>query len=350
MDNKITKKRLGDLLAYEWLVIVIVCVVSMVGWHLVFNITGTKITTGQKFKILYDEFLNSNYEYSVIIPVKNEEAFSYEVMNMEIEILRSGTHNLLDTRHATEDCDVIVTSDATYKNTDDKDIKRTHAIIDTYKMWSYEEAVEYGDKYLEPLLKDGVEKLSVKYKDDVTSRFSYENAYTLEDLDQAKIDRFFADRTKGDNRFRDEENYTKGLQGERQRIERICYDVACAKYLLQYHPEIFYQYTRFTQNLFLKASDTNKMLLDYQKTNNLNKYGKEQLSYGVDLSKMSFTADSQGKYNVTSFFSGKGNGAKDLSLMMFDFIEYQPDLQFESLAFSNTVIKLTSNYLDTVKV
>ena len=140
------------------------------------------------------------------------------------------------------------------------------------------------------------------------------------------------------------------MQGERKRIERICYDVACAKYLLQNHSEIFYQYARYSQNLSLKDNDTNEMLVKNQKEHNLKKYGKEQLSYGVDLSKMSFTADSQGKYEITSFFSKKGGGAKDLSMMMFDFVEYQPDLQFESLAFSNTVIKITSNYLDTVKV
>ena len=55
MDNKITKSRLSDLLSYEWILMLIIAVVSIIAWELFYTMGGVKLTVGQSFKYYYDQ-------------------------------------------------------------------------------------------------------------------------------------------------------------------------------------------------------------------------------------------------------------------------------------------------------
>ena len=54
MDNKLTKKRLHDLLSYEWILMIIICVVSIVFWEIVYDFSAVKLTAGQNFRYYFD--------------------------------------------------------------------------------------------------------------------------------------------------------------------------------------------------------------------------------------------------------------------------------------------------------
>jgi hypothetical protein len=54
MDNKITKNRLSNFLAYEWIVIIIVCVVLIFVWEIVYTVGAVRLTAGQKFNFYFD--------------------------------------------------------------------------------------------------------------------------------------------------------------------------------------------------------------------------------------------------------------------------------------------------------
>ncbi len=49
MDNKITKKRLGDLCSYDWILFIAAIAAAILVWELLYAFTSVKLTTGQRF-------------------------------------------------------------------------------------------------------------------------------------------------------------------------------------------------------------------------------------------------------------------------------------------------------------
>ena len=332
MDNKINRTRFSDFFSYEWIRIIIFSIVVIFVWELIFTVTGVKLTTGQQFKILYDLTVDSETEDEIIPLSYMDGAFSYDVLRIDREFLSQANVNMLDVRYQTQDCDVVVTSNA-YKTGENDTVRReAFLIIDTLFMWSYEEMLVDGENYLLSLLKD-------EYQGDKTKVYDYDN------LDQTKIDALFNRRQEKDNRFRAQEDKLLGMQNERSRIQLLCKNLNMAKYLLDNHADIFLQYTRHEQSVNNNPTDNNLNVLQNEKTNNLQKYGKEKLSYGIDVGKLKITGNTEGKHSASSFFAKDGK-TDEVILMAFNFIEYQPHLQFESLSFMNSVVHLCSNLLD----
>ena len=332
MDNKITRTRFSDFFAYEWVRIIIFCLVAIFVWELTFTITGVKLTTGQQFKIIYDLTVDSETEDEIVPLSYMNGAFSYDVMKIDREFLSETNVNMLSVRYETRDCDVIVTSNH-YKTSAENLVRREAlVIIDALFMWSYEEMLVDGENYLLSLLND-------ECAGDRTKVYDYDN------LDGAKIDALFSRRQAKDNRFRDQDQKLIGMQNERSRIQLLCKNLTMAKYLLENHADIFLQYTRHEQTVTNNPTENNLKVLQDTKDKNLQKYGKEKLAYGIDLGKLKITGSTQGKYSASSFFAREGK-ADEVILMAFNFIEYQPHLQFESLSFMNSVVHLCSNLLD----
>ena len=51
MDANITKNRLGNMLSYDWVKILITAVAAIVFWALIFTMTATRITSAQQFTV-----------------------------------------------------------------------------------------------------------------------------------------------------------------------------------------------------------------------------------------------------------------------------------------------------------
>lgn len=332
MDNKITRTRFSDFFSYEWIRIIIFSIVAIFVWELIFTVSGVRLTTGQQFKIIYDLTVDEETEDEIIPLSYMDGAFSYDVLKIDREFLSATQVNMLNVRYETRDCDVIVTSNA-YKTGEDNSVRREAlVIIDALFMWSYEEMLVDGENYLLSLLKD-------EFQGDKTKVYDYDN------LDQTKIDAMFTRRQAKDNRFRSQQDKMIGMQNERSRIQLLCKNLNMAKFLLENHSEIFLQYTRHEQTATNYPTENNKNVLKDTKDKNLEKYGTEKLSYGIDVGKLKITGSTQGKHSASSFFAKDGK-PDDVVLMAFNFLTYQPHLQFESLSFMNSVVHLCSNLLD----
>ena len=339
MDNKITKKRFADFLSYDWIFITIIILVAIFVWEVIFTFASVKPTVGQKFKILYDEGVESEYEKDIVVVAHDEaRAFSFDVLEISKEGLTTGVENEIGVRYKVRDCDVIVTTNVERTAESGAKYTRANYITESFKPWSYEKAVEDGDKYLEKLLKSNLDK--------ITTPGDLTREYTFEQMDLSKIDELFSTRLKGDNRFRKEEQKAQGKLYERIRIEKLCEEVAYAKRLLKDHAELFYTYT-LGQQAYDQAVDSGNSAniqtatkkLQEQKSQNLKKYQKEQLSYGIRIDKLQ-----DGEYRPQEFFTSNGK-CENLVLMAFDFLEDQPHLQFESLSFMNSIVRLCSDIL-----
>ena len=49
MDARITKKRVGHMLSYDWIKIIAIAAAAIVLWSLLFTMTATRATVGQTF-------------------------------------------------------------------------------------------------------------------------------------------------------------------------------------------------------------------------------------------------------------------------------------------------------------
>ena len=53
MDNRFTKKRITNMLAYDWLKMVIIILAIILFWSLAYTIGAPRISPGQTFTVYY---------------------------------------------------------------------------------------------------------------------------------------------------------------------------------------------------------------------------------------------------------------------------------------------------------
>ena len=117
MDAKITKKRLGEFLSYEWIKILALVVAVILFWSLLFTTTSARLSVDQIFTVINytgttvgDDFT----EYSTTL--LGQKVFSYEVNEVSIMDITANegamSGSLLDTRLTTGEGDVLYVADA----------------------------------------------------------------------------------------------------------------------------------------------------------------------------------------------------------------------------------------------
>lgn len=317
MDNKVTKSRLADFLSYEWILMIIIVVLSIVGWNFVYTVAGVKLSKGQQFMLSYDEYLTSEFGGEFITLAAQDQRFCYDVLQVGVEsITPSNEQDVLSIRYNTRDVDVLVTDNSVKED----GTTRLKTIIDGYRCWSFDQMLKDGKSYLSKFVKNGID-----YQSDQTVVYNYDN------MNEQKIDSYFLIRQKGDNRFRNDEQKNQGKLKERKRIEKLCKELKTLDYLLTEHKDIFVQYKRFEQLLSKNPDD--KELIDriqYEK---------------VECYALNLGALTDGEYQPSDFFTLDGS-SKDLALISFNYLTDQPDLQYENISVLNFAVKILSNRLD----
>lgn len=329
MDSRLTKKRLSDFLAYEWILMLVIVVVAVVAMELIYTVTATRITTGQVFKYYYDQDLytydesDGFYNLLKVTPAENGKTFSYDVLSVESENLVS-SYNVLSVRLSVQEGDAVFTS--SFEDEENGVKSRAKEIIDTQKVYALKDLLSDAKEYLSQFVKGGGD------------------IYKEEDYDTEKIYSYFNERMKKDNRFRSEEDKADGRIKEEVRIKKLAKDTCDFEKLLNYeNSALFYEYTRYEQS----AKNDNTRDKTYE-----NLYGKEveegreNLAYGINLSALTYSADETEKHDVSKYFKLNGRtDARDVVLLIFDFKDYQPDLQYETISFIDTIVRECSDIL-----
>ena len=119
MDASINKTRLGHLLSYDWIKILLVAVAAILVWSLVFTMTATRITTTQMYSVVnfygsyFGNGLNNFSTYA-------NSVFSYEVLESSMVDVQAGgdeyVSTLLETRFVTGEGDVLFVSNTNDPN------------------------------------------------------------------------------------------------------------------------------------------------------------------------------------------------------------------------------------------
>lgn len=120
MDAKINKERLGHLLSYDWIKIILFVVASIVVWSLIFTMTATRITVTQTYSVVnyygtqFGAKMNNLFGYV-------GDVFSYEVIECStVDVLAGGdsyVSTLLETRLVTGEGDVLFAADVNNPST-----------------------------------------------------------------------------------------------------------------------------------------------------------------------------------------------------------------------------------------
>lgn len=328
MDNKITKNRLSNFLAYEWIIMIVVAIGVCIVWGFVFTVSGVSLTAGQQFKVYYDETISSTGATLFQKRIYDDNALSYDVLKNDWEKLTSD-YNVLSIRLSIQEGDMIFTdSKVTYNGEDDT---VGHALskknVDSINVYTLDKLLEDSKGYLKTFLKDGEDGSDLSY----------------EKMDQAKIKAHFLKRMEKDNRFRKPKEKAAGVKLECERIERLCKEVKDFEKLLNYgDDELFYRYTKYEQVYNTTSDKKDKAAYEklYQREIEL---GRENARYGINIAKL---PTAQGKINPSEYAKKADGSASDVVLMTFDFKSYQPDLQYEAISVINTFVRACSNILD----
>ncbi|MBP5467485.1 MAG: hypothetical protein J6Y43_08000 [Clostridia bacterium] len=295
MENRLTKKRLSDFLAYEWIWVIVAILSAIVLFEVIYTGIAVKPNKGQIFKYYYDENVYSGNDKAFLTMTgygTENSIFSFDVLRVDGEFVEKGD-TVLRTRLLANEGDMVFTD---IKSEDGKP-SRAEIIVTNYKVYSFDGFLAAAKEYLLALLKDG------KGEEDLFDFASY---------DTAKIAALFDSRLKGDVRFRSEEKKNEGRRLEEKRIEKL---VSSARFL----------------DGLLKYDDT---LSEEEKI--FFKIDKDGLSrYALRLDRLK-----NGVKNVSEYFHlSKQFTAENVVAMVFDFHQVQPDMQFECLSVIKMIIE-----------
>lgn len=341
MDNKITKPRLSNFLAYRWIGILAVICAGIVLLELLFTTLAVRVSAGQSFKFYYDETVvgTNGGNFKEIIEKdkgKPEGTFSYDVLEVNYENLTSDSsnYNILSLRLTVNDGDAIITSAKEEEVGEGKTKSRIKELIDGYPVYDldslYNDAVSYLDKFRKDGVGDGAEVVT-----------DYDN------LDETKIKENFIKRMGKDNRYRAGEISERD---EYSRIRKLCEDVKNFKKILDYSSAdnpIFFEYTKYEQVLNLAETQDAKSQYEelYQKEKEQETALGRKKRYAL-LPQYFPTAD--GKISIPDNFRLVGaSDATDSAIAIFNQLSAQPDLQFETISFLVSIMKNFSVVLDS---
>ncbi|MBQ6727594.1 MAG: hypothetical protein IJQ87_01510 [Clostridia bacterium] len=320
MDNKLTKRRLSDFFAYEWIITIVAAVVAIIVLELIYTVAAVRLSTGQQFKYYLDEDLyvydGSAYEIYNLLGVENGEngkTFSFDVLSVESENLTS-SYNVLSVRLSVQEGDAIFTS---VKEKEDGSV-RAKTIIDQFPVYNLQ------------LLLDSAKEYIAQFK-------------VGDNLDENKIRAHFDERMKGDNRFRTEAEKEAGRQNEIGRIVKLAADVEDFETLMTIGEEkgLFYKYTKYEQAATNEDNENARAAYEKEKTD-----GRENVVYGINMGALTHAPEKTDKKNVSDYLKLSDGTAENVVLILFDFSSYQYDLQFECISFVNTLVKEFSDFLD----
>ncbi len=316
MDNKINRKRLSNFLSYEWILMLISVFAAILAFELIYTVSATRVTTGQYFKYYLDKNLSSDVaDFYIALgyePGKNGKTFSYEILDLGMESVVF-SDEVLTARLSVQEGDVIF-SDVTEE---EDGSSRAKTLIDNYPLMSLDELLASAKEYIAGFKEGGA-------------------------LSDDLIIRHFNERMKKDNRFRTEEQRAEGRLLEIGRIQKLAKDVEDFEKIFAAGNEgLFFNYTKYAQTLALNPeSEDAQILYDREIA-----AGRENAKYGIRLSALTY--EGTDKKDVSRFFQKVDTGtAEDVIVMVFDFTSYQPDLQFETISFIDTILRECSDLLD----
>lgn len=317
MDAKITKKRLGDFLSYDWLKMVGIAAGAILIWTLVFTTAATRIKPSQSFGIYTYKGAYGGAGFNSYATIQD---LSYEVIQIDPQdsMKTAGDDNIMtimETRLAVDEIDVVFTSDAGegfYEyQTPDGEVTKTNCLEDfIYRYYGYTYRLDGDDGYLA-----GMAAYLNTY---------YGGNYQTGTLDESKVEEDFLARIKAnkDKRYKKQAEIDEGIKGE---IERI---TLYRNSLVEFYEYLDKGYISLTEKtLYMQA------------------YGGEMQAltgvYSVNIcpnDKMKSLVDDV-YYYVEDEETGDVKTAANMNVVLVREMEVEPGFEYEKISFINHIVR-----------
>ena len=304
MVNKITGKRLKNLISYDWLKMLALSVIVCIVVILVFNAFAKKPSDGQDFRLVIDQdvivegdeikgVFDTLFDGSV-----EEGGFSYETLQGQVVYLRGN-----------DESPKIYILGGVYAELNQDDVNIL--LEDVYLEYIAQNNAVKIDEYL----------ISAK-------QFLLDNGLcnSLGEFDVNRVNSYFETTRGKDTRFKTAEQIKKGKEDELKRLKAIWNNATALQKCFEEHPELLDERTY----LFGAYENTGKFAINLSKLNGNSESGK----YIENLFKRSYVKDDQTLYTVEGIYLTVGQTS-----------DADGDLFYEKLAFLYTLIKTYSTFI-----
>ena len=227
MDAKITKKRLGLLLSYDWIKIAAICAAAVVLWLVLLTSLATRATKGQCFDIYtYIGVRISTNELGTLETLREKNALSDDVLDLTTYTLTQDGYEdmILSVRFQTGEGDVLLVADTQDTVDESGQVTQYGGLRDylsgymSYSACLNTDLSGYEDQY------------GYVYTNYFADCEAYLNGFFFTDgepdyengtLDKQIAETRFRERIKKDKRYKKEEQKAAAALGEFERLENL---------------------------------------------------------------------------------------------------------------------------------
>lgn len=220
MDAKITKKRLGILLSYDWIKIIALCAAVVVVWSLIFTMTATRATIGQQFGVYgYPGVSIETDRLGNLDRLHEDGALSYDVLDYSINTYgsRSDASTVLSAHIPAGSADIMFSNKIDTKDEEGNitQVNGYQTFLQTYRghcAWLGSVGAQVG----------GYTYNSNYFTDceNYLKQFFGEN-FAGAELDKSAAESHFRSRMDRDKRYKNEKQIQAGLEDEYERLNAL---------------------------------------------------------------------------------------------------------------------------------
>ena len=237
MDARITKQRLSNLLAYDWLKIVIAIVLSVTVLSVFFTMVRTRPTDAQTYTVYGYTGVYRGQDFNTIGDSLKSGVFSYDVLETTVESFEGNAYSnaAFSARRAAGEGTVLFVSDFDEDGEEGEKVSDLHSLVTEYLIQPDTERETLGLVVdVREYIAEGAEYLK---------RFFGEN-WREGSLDEEAARACFEARNSKDKRFRfNREKYEAGVKSEYERLEQLRKDYI---FVLSAFEEGTFTYTEHT--------------------------------------------------------------------------------------------------------
>lgn len=304
MVNKITAKRLKNLISYDWLKMVALSVIVCIVVILVFNAFAKKPSDGQDFRLVIDQDvivesdeINSVFDALFEGGVENG-GFSYETLQGQVVYLRENDES-----------------------------PKSYILGGVYAELNQDDVcVLLEDVYVQYISQNNAVKIDEYLNSAKQFLISEGLCNSLGEFDVDKVNSYFETTRGKDARFKTAEQISKGKEEELKRLKAIWNNATALQKCFQDHPELLDERS-YTYGAY---ENTGKFAINLSKLNGNGASGRNI----ENLFKRSYEEGDQTLYTVEGIYIALGQTS-----------DADGDLFYEKLAFLYTLIKTYSTFI-----
>ena len=224
MDARITKKRLSQMLSYDWIKILACIVAGIFLWSLIFTTTASRLNPAQTFTVYAYIGTNPAGEFSSKVTSRSALAggFSYDVIETNIVDLTTAgnqAYTLLEARMGVQEGNAAFVSPLSYEIDDGNGGKTSRTYVEDLLLRVYPSALSFGSA---TDAADETSKTSFFTRTENYLNIYYTAGFENEDgFDAKKAEETFRNRvkTQKDKRYKTEAQIQNGIKDEIARIQ-----------------------------------------------------------------------------------------------------------------------------------